>query len=64
LFLSYLSRHCIIVSRKYFNKGVKALELPNVVRVVRETEDKIAAFGHYEYRFDFSSITYTYATLS
>jgi len=43
---------------------VKALDLPNVVRVVRETEDKIAAFGHYEYRFDFSSITYTYATLS
>ncbi len=34
-----------MVSGKYFNKGVKALNDPNVGFVVRETPDKIVIFG-------------------
>jgi hypothetical protein len=30
-----------LVSGKYFNKGVKALDEPNLGHVVRETPDKI-----------------------
>jgi len=32
-----------IISGRYFNKGVKALDSPHVGHVVRETSDKIAA---------------------
>ncbi|HXV45331.1 MAG TPA: hypothetical protein VD736_01520 [Nitrososphaera sp.] len=41
-----------MVSGQYFNKGVKALDSPHVGHVVRETDDKIVVFGHYDYRFD------------
>jgi hypothetical protein len=34
-----------LVSGKYFNKGVKALDEPNLGHVVRETPDKIIVFG-------------------
>ena len=35
----------LLVSGKYFNKGVKALDEPNLGHVVRETPDKIIVFG-------------------
>jgi hypothetical protein len=41
-----------MTSGKYLNKGVKALDSPHVGHVVRETDDKIVVFGHYDYRFD------------
>jgi hypothetical protein len=41
-----------MTSGQYFNKGVKALDSPHVGHVVRETDDKIVVFGHYDYRFD------------
>src|SRR4029078_9243655 len=39
-------------SGKYFNKGVKSLDNPNVVFVVRETPDKIVIFGEKNKRYD------------
>jgi sporulation protein YlmC with PRC-barrel domain len=42
----------IMVSGKYFNKGVKALDDPNVGFVVRETPDKIIVFGERNERYD------------
>ncbi len=41
-----------MISGQYFNKGVKALDLPHVGYVVKETDDKIVVFGHYDYRCD------------
>ena len=41
-----------MTSGKYFNKAVKALDSPHIGHVVRETDDKIVVFGHYDYRFD------------
>lgn len=41
-----------MTSGKYFNKGVKALDEPNVGYVVRETPDKIVVFGEKNERFD------------
>ena len=41
-----------MVSGKYFNKGVMALDAPHIGHVVRETDDKIVVFGHHNYRFD------------
>jgi hypothetical protein len=41
-----------MTSGQYFNKGVKALDSPHVGHVVKETDDKIVVFGHYDYRFD------------
>ena len=41
-----------MTSGKYFNKGVKALDEPNVGYVVRETPDKIIVFGEKNERFD------------
>ncbi len=41
-----------MTSGKYFNKGVKALDEPNVGFVVRETPDKIVVFGEKNERFD------------
>jgi hypothetical protein len=34
-----------MTSGKYFNKGVKALDPPDISHVVRETPDKIVVFG-------------------
>ncbi len=47
-----------MASGKYFNKGVKALNDPNVGFVVRETPDKIVIFGEKNERYDvpFSNI--------
>jgi hypothetical protein len=41
-----------MVSGKYFNKGVKALDDPNIGFVVRETPDKIVIFGEKNERYD------------
>ncbi len=41
-----------MVSGKYFNKGVKTLDNPNVGFVVRETPDKIVIFGEKNKRYD------------
>ena len=41
-----------MVSGKYFNKGVKTLDDPDVGFVVRETPDKIVIFGEGNNRFD------------
>ena len=39
-------------SGKYFNKGVKALDDPDLGHVVRETPDKIIVFGDQNKRYD------------
>ena len=41
-----------MVSGKYFNKGVKALDEPDLGHVVRETPDKIIVFGGKNKRYD------------
>jgi hypothetical protein len=41
-----------MVSGKYFNKGVKALDSPHVGHVVREAEDVIVVFGQGDDRYD------------
>jgi len=41
-----------MVSGQYFNKGVKALDNPDVGHVVRETEEKIIVFGEANTRYD------------
>jgi hypothetical protein len=41
-----------MVSGKYFNKGVKALDSPHIGHVVRETNDKIVVFGPGDDRYD------------
>ena len=41
-----------MVSGKYFNKGVKAIDSPNVGHVVREAEDVIVVFGPGDDRYD------------
>ena len=41
-----------MTSGQSINKEVKALDSPYVGDVVRETDDKIVVFGHYDYRFD------------
>jgi hypothetical protein len=41
-----------MVSGKYFNKGVMALDAPHIGHVVRETGDKIVVFGGWNERFD------------
>ena len=33
-----------MISGKYFNKGVKALDVPYIGHVVRETLDKVVVF--------------------
>jgi sporulation protein YlmC with PRC-barrel domain len=42
----------LMTSGKYFNKGVKALDEPNLGYVVRETPDKIVVFGEKNERYD------------
>jgi hypothetical protein len=41
-----------MTSGRHFNKGVMALDVPDIGHVVRETDDKIVIFGEYNYRFD------------
>jgi sporulation protein YlmC with PRC-barrel domain len=41
-----------MVSGKYFNKGVKILDDPDIGFVVRETPDKIVIFGEKNKRYD------------
>ena len=41
-----------MTSGKYFNKGVKALDSPDIGHVVRETPDKIVIFGGKHERYD------------
>ena len=41
-----------MVSGKYFNKGVKALDSPHVGHVVRETDSVIVVFGAGDDRYD------------
>ncbi len=41
-----------MTSGKYFNKGVKTLDEPNVGFVARETPDKIVIFGEKNERYD------------
>ena len=41
-----------LTSGKYFNKGVKALDAPDLGHVVRETPDKIVVFGDKNERYD------------
>lgn len=41
-----------MTSGKYFNKGVKALDTPDIGHVVRETPDKIVVFGGGDERYD------------
>jgi sporulation protein YlmC with PRC-barrel domain len=41
-----------MTSGKYFNRGVKALDSPDIGHVVRETPDKIIVFGGGDERFD------------
>jgi sporulation protein YlmC with PRC-barrel domain len=43
-----------MTSGKYFNKGVKALDAPDISHVVRETPDKIVVFGGGDERYDIS----------
>ena len=40
-----------MTSGKYFNKGVKALDAPDIGHVVRETPDKIVVFGGGDERY-------------
>ncbi|MGD1836331.1 MAG: hypothetical protein ACPKQO_11490 [Nitrososphaeraceae archaeon] len=41
-----------MVSGKYFNRGVKCLDNPDVGYVVRESPDKIVVFGNNNSRYD------------
>jgi hypothetical protein len=41
-----------LVSGKYFNKGVKSLNDPNLGHVIRETLDKIMVFGKQNRRYN------------
>ncbi|MBA3750952.1 MAG: hypothetical protein H0X03_08720 [Nitrosopumilus sp.] len=41
-----------MTSGKYFNKGVKTIDEPNVGFVARETPDKIVVFGEKNERYD------------
>ena len=41
-----------MTSGKYFNKGVKALDSPDIGHVIRETPDKIVVFGGKDERYD------------
>jgi sporulation protein YlmC with PRC-barrel domain len=49
---SLLLKQYYMTSGKYFNKGVKALDSPDIGHVVRETPDKIVVFGGGHERYD------------
>jgi hypothetical protein len=38
--------------KSLFNKGVRTDNADHVGHIVKETDDKIVVFGHYDYRFD------------
>ncbi len=48
----FYSNIIIMTSGKYFNKGVKTIDEPNVGFVARETPDKIVVFGEKNERYD------------
>jgi hypothetical protein len=39
--------------KSLFNKGVRTKDEEHVGHIMKETDDKIVVFGHYDYRFDF-----------
>jgi hypothetical protein len=41
-----------MVSGKYFNKGVMALDAPHIGHVIRDTNDKIVVFGDGNDRYE------------
>jgi sporulation protein YlmC with PRC-barrel domain len=41
-----------MTSGRYFNKGVMALDVPDIGHVVRETDDKLIIFGEGKNRYD------------
>ncbi|MDQ3869610.1 MAG: hypothetical protein M3250_08640, partial [Thermoproteota archaeon] len=41
-----------LVSGRYFNKGVKSMDYPNIGQAVRERSDKIVVFGEGNDRYD------------
>jgi adenylate cyclase len=47
-----ITNNQLMTSGKYFNKGVKALDAPDIGHVVRETPDKIVVFGGGDERYD------------
>jgi sporulation protein YlmC with PRC-barrel domain len=48
----FYSNIIIMTSGKYFNKGVKTIDEPNVGFVAREAPDKIVVFGEKNERYD------------
>jgi hypothetical protein len=42
----------LLTSGKFFNKGVMALDVPDIGHVVRETDDKLIIFGEGNKRYD------------
>lgn len=42
----------LMASGKYFNKGVKTLDNPNIGFVAREAPDKVVVFGEKNKRYD------------
>ncbi|CAN5546081.1 hypothetical protein BH18THE2_BH18THE2_24430 [soil metagenome] len=51
IYISIMSHKKLVTSGKYFNKGVKALDTPDIGHVVRETPDKIIVFGGGDERY-------------
>src|ERR671910_92170 len=47
-----ITNNQLMTSGKYFNKGVKALDAPDIGHVVRETPDMIVVFGGGDERYD------------
>ena len=39
--------------KSLFNKGVRTKDEEHIGHIMKETDDKIVVFGHYDYRFDF-----------
>src|SRR5215207_4824784 len=52
IYISFQSHKKLVTSGKYFNKGVKALDAPDIGHVVRETPDRIVVFGGGDERYD------------
>ena len=51
-YISIISYSKLVTSGRYFNKGVKALDAPDIGHVVRETPDRIVVFGGGDERYD------------
>jgi hypothetical protein len=41
-----------MVSGKYFNRGVMALDKPHIGHVMKETDKNIVVFGDHNFRYD------------